>query len=141
MYAQRAVQKSYRALVWGHLFTKRVVDTPIDVAHRYKMCIDPKGKECLSYVFPLAIGTYDNKAASIIHLKPHTGRRHQLRVHMHSIGHPIIGDVTYGGACTYPRMMLHAQSLDIPAPVSISVEASASFTLDEIERIYSPVLQ
>jgi len=58
---------------------------------------------------------------ALIELEPFTGRMHQLRVHMASIGRPLIGDVKYGGALTAagraaPRLMLHAASLDFPHP-------------------------
>ncbi len=54
-------------------------------------------------------------------LRPQTGRMHQLRVHMASIGRPIAGDVRYGGALvlageSVPRLMLHARALDFPHP-------------------------
>jgi tRNA pseudouridine32 synthase/23S rRNA pseudouridine746 synthase len=59
--------------------------------------------------------------AALIELNPHTGRMHQLRVHLASIGRPILGDVRYGGALTaggaaVPRLMLHALALDFPHP-------------------------
>ncbi len=58
---------------------------------------------------------------ALIELEPFTGRMHQLRVHMASIGRPLIGDIKYGGALTAagraaPRLMLHAVSLDFPHP-------------------------
>jgi RluA family pseudouridine synthase len=58
---------------------------------------------------------------ALVELEPLTGRMHQLRVHMASIGRPLIGDVKYGGALTAaarsaPRLMLHAVSLDFPHP-------------------------
>jgi tRNA pseudouridine32 synthase/23S rRNA pseudouridine746 synthase len=59
--------------------------------------------------------------AALIELRPHTGRMHQLRVHMASVGRPIAGDSRYGGALTLggaavPRLMLHARSLTFPHP-------------------------
>src|SRR6185437_13959550 len=60
-------------------------------------------------------------AAALLELQPHTGRMHQLRVHMASIGRPIAGDSRYGGAlvlggAAVPRLMLHARSLAFPHP-------------------------
>lgn len=57
--------------------------------------------------------------AALVELSPKTGRMHQLRVHMASIGRPIAGDVRYGGALslggrTCSRLMLHAVALDVP---------------------------
>jgi RluA family pseudouridine synthase len=59
--------------------------------------------------------------AALLDLQPHTGRMHQLRVHLASIGRPIVGDARYGGALMLagepvPRLMLHAASLEFPHP-------------------------
>jgi tRNA pseudouridine32 synthase/23S rRNA pseudouridine746 synthase len=59
--------------------------------------------------------------AALVELRPVTGRMHQLRVHLASIGRPIVGDARYGGALTLagaaaPRLMLHARSLTFPHP-------------------------
>jgi tRNA pseudouridine32 synthase/23S rRNA pseudouridine746 synthase len=59
--------------------------------------------------------------AALVELRPETGRMHQLRVHMASIGRPIAGDVRYGGALMLagrpvPRLMLHAFALEFPHP-------------------------
>jgi RluA family pseudouridine synthase len=71
-----------------------------------------------------------NDTAALVELSPETGRMHQLRVHMASIGRPIAGDVRYGGALmlggqAVPRLMLHAASLGFPHPggQSMTVEA------------------
>lgn len=65
------------------------------------------------------------KAAAHVLLYPRTGRTHQLRVHLSSLGHPILGDHTYGGrkVCTVeqieiPRVMLHARTLGFQHPVT-----------------------
>ena len=59
--------------------------------------------------------------AALVELSPETGRMHQLRVHLASIGRPIAGDVRYGGALALgghaaPRLMLHAAALSFPHP-------------------------
>jgi len=59
--------------------------------------------------------------AALVELRPHTGRMHQLRVHMASLGRPIAGDPRYGGALILagepvPRLMLHAASVQFPHP-------------------------
>ena len=58
---------------------------------------------------------------ALVELNPHTGRMHQLRAHMASIGRPIAGDARYGGALALgatpvPRLMLHAAALSFPHP-------------------------
>ena len=62
-----------------------------------------------------------NADAALVELSPRTGRMHQLRVHLASIGHPIAGDPRYGGAMVVggvaaPRLMLHAAALAFPHP-------------------------
>ncbi|MNU56657.1 Ribosomal large subunit pseudouridine synthase C [compost metagenome] len=72
-----------------------------------------------------AVSGYRTLAASedgaLVELSPETGRMHQLRVHMASIGRPLVGDVRYGGALTFAgrgasRLMLHAARLSFPHP-------------------------
>ncbi|KQW84094.1 RluA family pseudouridine synthase [Brevundimonas sp. Root1279] len=72
-----------------------------------------------------SVSRYRTLAASeegaLVELEPQTGRMHQLRVHMASIGRPLAGDVRYGGALTFagrpaPRLMLHAAKLVFPHP-------------------------
>ena len=67
---------------------------------------------------------------ALVELEPFTGRMHQLRVHMASIGRPLVGDVRYGGALTFAgrgaqRLMLHAARLEFPHPEGgrVTVEA------------------
>ncbi len=62
-----------------------------------------------------------NDIGALVELSPRTGRMHQLRVHMASLGHPIAGDPRYGGAMVVgsapaPRLMLHASALAFPHP-------------------------
>jgi len=54
---------------------------------------------------------------SVLRLRPHTGRMHQLRAHLQAIGHPIVGDRAYGGQRA-PRLMLHAERLVFAHPLS-----------------------
>ena len=72
---------------------------------------------------------------ALVELKPVTGRMHQLRVHLAQLGHPIVGDVRYGGALSVggqavPRLMLHARALRFPHPGRRelkTIEAPADF--------------
>jgi tRNA pseudouridine32 synthase/23S rRNA pseudouridine746 synthase len=63
----------------------------------------------------------EGRGAALVELNPETGRMHQIRVHLASIGRPIAGDARYGGALTLggqpvPRLMLHAAALEFPHP-------------------------
>jgi 23S rRNA-/tRNA-specific pseudouridylate synthase len=56
---------------------------------------------------------------TLVRVSPLTGRKHQIRAHFFSIGHPIVGDTLYGGKAlqkTFPRLMLHALSLCLSLP-------------------------
>jgi RluA family pseudouridine synthase len=76
-----------------------------------------------------------NDAGALVELSPRTGRMHQLRVHMASIGHPIAGDPRYGGAMVVgsvpaPRLMLHAAALAFPHPAGGERRIEAPIPLD-----------
>ena len=75
--------------------------------------------------------------AAFVELRPHTGRMHQLRVHMASVGRPIAGDARYGGAlmlggAPVPRLMLHARTITFPHPSGgeTTIEAEVPPDLD-----------
>lgn len=58
------------------------------------------------------------EGATLLEVEPHTGRRHQIRVHLNAAGHPVLGDPLYGPAPRpvggAPRLMLHAWRLELP---------------------------
>lgn len=57
------------------------------------------------------------KNHTLLQLEPHTGRTHQLRVHMAYLGHPIVGDIMYGSKTTrFGRIFLHAAELELTLP-------------------------
>jgi len=75
------------------------------------------------------------KEAALVELSPETGRMHQLRVHMASIGRPIAGDARYGGALglggeSVPRLMLHAAALAFPHPNGETARIEAPMPCD-----------
>ncbi len=79
--------------------------------------IHPDGKPSLSLWRMVQAGD----TASLIELEPFTGRTHQLRVHMQSLGHPMLGDSLYAPPdikALTPRLMLHAQDIGFPHPFS-----------------------
>jgi 23S rRNA-/tRNA-specific pseudouridylate synthase len=74
---------------------------------------------------------------TLLELNPSTGRRHQLRVHLYSIGFPIVGDLRYGDKTIqekYSRIMLHAKRLEfqLPGEKDVSVEAPLTESFLEI---------
>lgn len=119
----RTVQKQYQALVEGQLAAEHgSIDSPIaaDPDHRplYKIC-QTQGKPSLTHYQRLS---YDKTSdLSRVLLSPVTGRSHQLRVHLLSLGHPIIGDTLYGNAANIaksPRLCLHAANIKFLHPTT-----------------------
>ena len=73
--------------------------------------------------------------AALVELNPHTGRMHQLRAHLASIGRPIAGDARYGGVLalgvtSVPRLMLHARALVFPHPSGGETRIEAPISAD-----------
>ncbi|MCY7308927.1 MAG: RluA family pseudouridine synthase [Rhodoferax sp.] len=125
MFAQRSVTKRYVALVHGQLGAKgdswQVIDLPIalDWENRPRRVVDPEsGKASLTRWRVLA--HQGSEDFTRLELEPVTGRSHQLRVHLHAIGHPIVGDTLYGRAPPFgnTRLMLHACQLELLHPVT-----------------------
>ncbi len=114
----RKVKKTYVARVAGHVQPNTgTVDLPliVDWENRPRqMVCHETGKEAITDWRVLKHRDGETR----IRLKPHTGRSHQLRVHMLALGHPILGDPLYaeGRAKNHPRMMLHAEELRINHP-------------------------
>jgi 23S rRNA pseudouridine1911/1915/1917 synthase len=121
MSARRIVRR-YAALAWGHLTTDNVtVDRPLarDPRDRKRMAVVSNGRVARTDFVRLA--RFD--AVDLLRAHLHTGRTHQIRVHLASIGHPVVGDDTYGGGgarrlVDLPprRHFLHAAWLVFPHP-------------------------
>ncbi len=123
-FERRLIDKTYVAVVWGHVEGESgEIDLPIcvDWLHRpmQKICHENgKPSQTLWRVLSRDV-TADGVKTTRVELKPLTGRSHQLRVHMLSMGHPILGDpfYAYGPAFTAAsRLMLHAQSITLHHP-------------------------
>jgi 23S rRNA-/tRNA-specific pseudouridylate synthase len=80
---------------------------------------------------------------TLVHVNPLTGRKHQIRAHFFSIGHPIVGDTLYGDKSsqeTFLRLMLHATSLRFKLPDSdeITIESSIPDSFTGVLRALYP---
>ena len=117
-FEKRMTKKTYVARVWGTPSDKTgTVDLPLIVDWPNR----PKQKVCFETGKPAQTDWRVLKSqgeTSRIRLQPHTGRSHQLRVHMLALGHPILGDPFYasGAAGDFPRLMLHSQELRFNHP-------------------------
>lgn len=111
----RRVEKVYWALVWGE-FGQGVKRLQFALSQSGKsvgtMRVDPLGKPSETLVRQLKYGD----GVSLVEARPRTGRTHQIRVHLSAIGHPILGDATYGKRDGIARHMLHAYSLALMLP-------------------------
>jgi 23S rRNA pseudouridine1911/1915/1917 synthase len=138
--AARQVTRRYAAACWGHLPEDRAsVDRSIgrDPRDRKRMAVvaeDAGGKPARTDFVRLA--RYD--AADLLRAHLHTGRTHQIRVHLASLGRPVLGDDTYGGgggrrlvALPSPRHFLHAALLRFRHPgTGAEVEFRAELPAD-----------
>ena len=98
---QHAVKREYSAIVYGHMISGGKVDEPIGrhPRDRVKQAVIRSGKDAITHY--RVVDRYDNHT----HVKAilETGRTHQIRVHLSHIGHPLIGDPTYGGRLRFPK--------------------------------------
>ncbi len=143
------ITRVYEAVVWGVPQKGRgLIELAIgrDIKDRKKFSArttSPK-QSSTEYVIAKRYG----KAAAHVLLYPRTGRTHQLRVHLTSLGHPILGDQTYGGrrvcsieGLSIPRVMLHARTLGFihprtgaPEQFTRPVPADMQTVMSELER-------
>ena len=122
--AARRISRRYAALSWGHLDADRVtVEKPIgrDPRDRKRMAIVSTGR--LARTDFVRLARFD--AVDFLRARLHTGRTHQIRVHLASLGHPVVGDDTYGGGggrrlfgLPPKRHFLHAAWLVFRHPVT-----------------------
>ncbi len=122
-FRRRAVDKTYHALVQGHLDPLvGTIDAPIyrHPRHDYKYAVGEGGRPSVTHYTTLEA----HRFASLLEVKLETGRTHQIRVHMSALHHPCVGDLTYGADPTLARRVglerqwLHAVRLGFTHPDS-----------------------
>ncbi|MEK7777670.1 MAG: RluA family pseudouridine synthase [Chloroflexota bacterium] len=127
----RTVTKVYLALVRGHPKPQEgVIEAPIarHPRDRQRMGIVAEGRQATTHY--LTIKLFNGFA--LLEVRPHTGRTHQIRVHMAALGHPVAGDAKYGGRVPFlRRQFLHACRLgfDLP-PAAARVEFTSALPPD-----------
>ena len=110
MFEEKQYSKKYKALVAGEIKEELTINTPItndDGLIKLKMKTDSNGKESSTIIKPIF---YDEeKNQTLVEAIPLTGRQHQIRVHLDSIGHTIIGDPLYGVKEEFSNLFLKNQ--------------------------------
>ncbi|PYI62594.1 MAG: RluA family pseudouridine synthase [Verrucomicrobia bacterium] len=117
-FADRTVEKIYLALVAEKLrkptgvIEERIGRHPV---HRQRMSVTTKRGRTAKTEYRVV---RSNEEASLIECRLHSGRTHQVRVHLHHLGHPVLGDKVYGAPLVknFPRQMLHAWKLGFRHP-------------------------
>ena len=113
-FQNRTTKKTYFAVVSGRpKLDEARIDLPIkrDLKRPTTFRVDANGKEAETFYSVVRSGN----GYSLVELKPTSGRTHQLRVHMKYLGHPILGDMVYGGDKA-DRLFLHANRLEVDLP-------------------------
>jgi len=121
----RTVKREYLALVWGTPQSSGTIDASISrhARDRIKMAVSENltAKPAITHFQRIATGVLDGRPVSLMRCRLETGRTHQIRVHMLSIGFPLVGDALYGKAHlvpVFPRQALQACRLGLIHPVS-----------------------
>jgi 23S rRNA pseudouridine1911/1915/1917 synthase len=119
----RTVERAYLALAWGAFEAgSGMIEGAIGRSRRdpTKMAVTATGKAART-TYAVEQSFHDPVEVTLLRCRLLTGRTHQIRVHLRGIGHPVVGDVTYGGArqsLPVPRLFLHATRLGFTHPVS-----------------------
>ena len=161
-FAEREVEKEYLALVWGEVMAGRRIDAPIgrDPSNRKKMSSaeSNRARRTRAAVTRIVRAEHFGRMLTLTQVAIHTGRTHQIRVHLSAIGHPIVGDALYGGvhrrvpgdlrAVTHlERPFLHAARLAFTHPVenrrmefTSELPADLQKVIDELREKFNPDL-
>jgi 23S rRNA pseudouridine1911/1915/1917 synthase len=125
-FQDREVDKEYAALVWGVVHAGKRIDAPIGRDEKDRQKMSTRARRARSAVTRVTWARHF-KGVSLLKIAIATGRTHQIRVHLSAIGHPIVGDATYGGVrrrvphdlrpvLRLERPFLHAMRLSFTHP-------------------------
>lgn len=133
---EKTIQKSYLAIVDGHLGRDEfVIDKPLlkylldNGERRVKVSQDYHAKPSVTSVKVLAKFVFKNQPVSLIECQPKTGRTHQIRVHLASVGHPLLGDEKYHltDKSGVRRLCLHAWRLQMADYEALTANLPSDF--------------
>lgn len=148
---QHQVKRIYLALVLGQVSQNGTVDQPIGrhPVQRTKMAVIKNGKPARTHYQILE--QFDG--CTLLQCNLETGRTHQIRVHMHKIGHPLAGDPVYGGRpkktkqeigqllTMFPRQALHAQQLALTHPKNEKIVSWEAALPDDLSALLQALRQ
>ncbi len=118
-FKKHSIERRYIALVSGQVeFEEGIIDVPLKrhILDRKKMSVSFSKEAKTAHTFYRVLKRFASFTA--VALFPKTGRTHQLRVHLAYLGHPILGDMTYGKNKNFPRLALHAKNLGFYHPAT-----------------------
>ena len=131
--------KEYLAIVVGKLLGSGIIDKPIARKEDsiIERCIDSNGEKSITEYEVIQNFKVNNTNLSLLKCILHTGRTHQIRVHMKSIGHPILGDTLYGNYSELiNRQALHAYKICFIHPITKKeIEITSSIPNDMLKII------
>lgn len=141
--AERRIRRAYWALAEGGFGIETgTIDAPIarDPARPTRFAVAPQGRPAITHYRRLA----EWEGLTLLEVELETGRTHQIRVHLSSIGHPLSGDVAYGAKRSDgpPRVWLHAARLAVPRGDEV-IEASAPLPDDlsrDLDQLGAPLV-
>jgi 23S rRNA pseudouridine1911/1915/1917 synthase len=145
-FRNREIEKEYTALVWGVVQAGRRIDAPIgrDPVNRKKM--SARARRSREAVTRIVRADPIGRGLTLARIAIHTGRTHQIRVHLSAIGHPIVGDALYGGVhrrvpgnlravAHLDRPFLHASRLAFTHPADGRRVEFTSPLPEDLERV------
>ena len=112
-FVRKRIRKTYLAICEGELAERQTIDKPIARVGAIRFAVRDHGKRAVTHVVPVAHA----RAGSVLEISLETGRTHQVRVHLATIGHPLAGDWLYGEE-NAARPMLHAAALEMMHPLT-----------------------
>jgi 23S rRNA pseudouridine1911/1915/1917 synthase len=142
-FAERKIKKEYIALVLGKMEKPHgFIETPIGKSRRdfrKQTTKDPvERKEAVTEYKVLEELSSGVDKYTLILVKLHTGRTHQIRVHLASVGHPLMGDELYGGKRValkgLDRQFLHAKKIEVRLPDKTWIEAESELA-DDLKKV------